>query len=166
MRAAQVNKLYSKLTPHEQADLSFEAAARLDEAEINDIVDSVEKHTYRCLHADYRQRATGLFMLALFYGAQYWKNRALMMMALNLSSDDDINSVQLAVRFLAKLASMDAALIDVCRRIKVDVDSVKTMADCRDEPAFNDYAEAELVGQYTEQFTKAVMLEKYVKVQI
>ena len=83
-----------------------------------------------------------------------------MMTALNLSSDDDNKElVELAVRFVAKLASMDAALGVVCRRIKVDVDSVKTMADCKDEPAFSDYVEAELVGQYTEQFTKAAMLE-------
>ena len=90
-----------------------------------------------------------------------------MMIAFNLSGDDDNKECGVfTVRFIAKLASMDAALVDVCRRIKVDVEAVKTLADCKDETAFNDYAEAELVGQYTEQFTKAVMLEKYVKVQI
>ena len=52
MKPAQVNKLYSKLIPYEQAALCFEAAARQDEAEINDIVDSIEKHSYRCLHTD------------------------------------------------------------------------------------------------------------------
>jgi len=53
---------------------------------------------------------------------------------------------------------MDAALVDVCRRIKVDVDLVKTLADCKDEPGFSDYVEAELVEQYTELFTKAAMI--------
>jgi hypothetical protein len=157
LKPAQVNKLYSKLIPYEQAVLCFEAAARQDEAEINDIVDSIEKHTYRCLHTDYRQRATGLYMLALFYGTQYWKTRTLMMMAFNIYRDDRACSI--AKQFIVRLASIDAALLDVCRRIKVDVEAVKTLADCKGETGFSDYVEAELVEQYTELFTKAVMLE-------
>ena len=83
-----------------------------------------------------------------------------MMMAFNIYSDDDnTNFVDITKRFFAKLASMDAALIDVCKCIKVDVEAVKTLADYKDEPAFSDYVEAELVGQYTEQFTKAAMIK-------
>ena len=155
MKPAQVNKLYAKLTPHEQAALSFEAAIRNDEAEINDILVNVEKHTYHLPNAEYRQRATGLFMLALYYGTQYWKNRALMMMALH-ASDDPTGYEGLAVQFASKLASMDAALIEVCGSLKVDIRPIKTMADCKDEPVFSEYVEAELVGQYTGLFMQAM----------
>jgi len=34
MKSSQVDKLYSKLTPHEQASLYFEAEVRRDDAEI------------------------------------------------------------------------------------------------------------------------------------
>ena len=51
---------------------------------------------------------------------------------------------------------MDAALTDVCQLFKVDVESVKKLADCEDQPAFSRYVDADLVEQYTELFTKAV----------
>ncbi len=160
MKPEQVNKLYSKLTPQEQAALCFEAAIRLDEAEIKVIVNCVEKHTYQIPHSDYRQRATGLYMLALYYGTQYWRNRAFMMTALNLSSDDEGKEYgDIAVRFASKLGSMDKALIDVCGRVKVDIKAIKTLADCKDELAFSEYVEAELVEQYTKLFMQAVTLK-------
>ena len=43
MKPAQVNKLYSKLIPHEQAALVMEAAARLDESEADAIMEQVER---------------------------------------------------------------------------------------------------------------------------
>ena len=158
MKPAQVNKLYAKLTPHEQAALSFEAAVRFDEAEINDILDNVEKHTYHLPNNEYRQRATGLFMLALYYGTQYWKNRALMMMALH-ASDDPTGYEGLAVQFASKLASMDAALIEVCGSLKVDIQAIKALAECKDKPVFSEYVEAELVEQYTETLNAIVTLK-------
>jgi hypothetical protein len=56
MKAAQEDKLYSKLTPVEQAALAFEALARNDEAELDVIVDSVERLYYQCTHWQYRWR--------------------------------------------------------------------------------------------------------------
>ena len=50
MKAEQVNKLYSKLTPHELAVLAFEALSRLDTNEIEIIAGSIPRETYRCVH--------------------------------------------------------------------------------------------------------------------
>ena len=128
-------------------------------AEAEVIVDNVERRFYQSVHPAYRRRVEGLLTLAGLYGVQYWKNRTLMLMAFNIYSDDRTCSI--AKRFITKLASMEAALIDVCGQLKIDVELIKTMADCKGETekGFNDYVEAELVEQYTELFTKAVMLE-------
>jgi hypothetical protein len=159
VKAAQVNKLCSKLTPHEQAALCMEASARQDRADFDAIADSVTRVTYQGSHLDFSQRLTGLYSLAMLYGTIYWKNHTLMLMAFNLSSEDDNKEyIEIAKRFITKLASMDAALIDVCGRIKVNVDSLKTLAYCKDEPSFSDYAEAELVEQYTALFMQAVSM--------
>ena len=125
MKPNQIDKLYSKLTPHEQAALCMEASARQDRADFDAIADCVPRVTYQGSHLDYSQRLIGLYSLAGLYGTIYWKNHTLMLMAFNLSSEDDNKEyIEIAKRFVAKLASMDAALIDVCGRIKVNVDGI------------------------------------------
>jgi hypothetical protein len=151
MRPSQINKLYSKLTPHEQVALSFEAAVRRDEAEFDAIIDSVPRVIYQCVHNDFQQRITGLFALAGDYGINYWKTRALMMTALHASDDKD-GYDEFVIRFAEKMASMNIALIDICQLIKVDAEAIKTMADCKGQPTFDKYAKTELIEQYTEMF--------------
>ena len=51
---------------------------------------------------------------------------------------------------------MDAALTDVCQLFKVDVESIKKLTECEDQPTFSQYVDAELVEQYTELFTSAL----------
>ena len=155
MRPSQVNKLYCKLTPHEQAALSFEAAVRRDEAEFDAIIDSVPRVVYQCVNTDFQQRITGLFALAGDYGINYWKTRALMMTALHASNDKD-GYDKFVIHFSQKMASMNVALIDVCQLFKVDVEAIKTMADCKGQPTFDKYAETELIEQYAALFTSAV----------
>jgi hypothetical protein len=156
MKPSQVNKLFTKLTPHEQAVLAFEALSRHDINEIEIIVDSVPREKYLCVHTDYQTRAAGLQNLVRIYGTEYWKNRALMMMALHASDNPD-GYEGLGVRFAAKLASMNSALIEVCQLFKVDIQAVKIQAQCKGEPTFNDYADSKLIEQYTELFTLSVM---------
>ena len=79
-----------------------------------------------------------------------------MMMALHASDNPDGHE-GLGVRFAAKLASMNSALIDVCQRFKVDIEAVKIQAQCKSEPNFNDYADSKLIEQFTELFTLSVM---------
>jgi hypothetical protein len=154
MKVQQVNKLYTKLTPHELAALAFEALSRLDTDEIEIIADSIPREKYLCVHTDYRTRSAGLQNLVRIYGIEYWKNRALMM-ALHASVNPD-GYEGLGVRFAAKLASMNSALIDVCQFFKVDIEAVKVQAQCKGEPTFNEYAESELIEKYTELFTLSV----------
>jgi hypothetical protein len=51
-----VDKLYTKLTPVEQAALAFGAIARNDDVELAVIVGSVERLNYQCTHWEFRQR--------------------------------------------------------------------------------------------------------------
>ena len=157
MKPAQINKLYTKLTPHEQAALSFEAAARRDEAEFDAIISSVPREIYRCVHNDFKERVMGLFALAGDYGINYWKARTALLMACNLSRKGESKDCsEMLLRLLAKIASMDAALTDVCQTFKVNVEAIKTLAECDNQPTFSQYIDAELIEQYTELFTSAV----------
>jgi len=91
------------------------------------------------------------------YGMNYWKTTATLLMASNLCRDNEnMNFSEMLPRFLAQIASMHAALANVCQLFKVDVESIKKLADCEGEPTFDKYADTELIDQYTELFTKAV----------
>jgi hypothetical protein len=43
----------------------------------------------------------------------------------------------------ARLANIDAALVEVCRQIKVDIESVRKTALCAEMPDFSEYAEVD-----------------------
>ena len=162
MKPEQVNKLYRKLTLHEQAALCLEASARRDRVDFDAIADSVPRVAYQCVHVDYSQRLTGLYNLAGHYGTMYWKNRALMMTALH--ADDNLDGYKgLGAEFAAMMASMNSALIEVCQLFKVDIKSIKILALCNNEPTFDDYAKAELIEQYTELFMRVVNLQYRVR---
>lgn len=156
MKVSQINKLYRGLTPDEQAVLAFEALSRLDTDDIENIVSSVPREQYRCLHNDYQTKSIGLQNLVRLYGISYWKNRTLLMTALH-ATDDVGGYAQLAIRFASNIASMNSALIKVCQLVKADSDAVKIQADCLGEPTFDEYATADLVAQHIELLTLAVM---------
>ena len=155
MKSAQVNKLYAKLTPHEQAALVFEAAARLDENDVDAILDSVERRTYLTVHADYHRRAYGLQRLVGQYGIDYWKNRALMMLSCK-QAEGSKQADNSTLIFFAKVIAIETALIETCKVLKVDVAAIKKMAGCPDgESKLNlPKVDAELVRQYTELYTQ------------
>jgi len=156
MKASHLNKLYSMLTPLEQASLAIGALARQDMAEFEVITDNVEMHTYRSLHADYRQRIDGYYTLGGFYGIQYWRIRARMLAAFHQAKDNGtVNHkyIEMGEQFMKQLASIDAALRVVCGLLKIDVEAVQTLADCEDVPDFADPDPA-LVEEYITTFTK------------
>jgi hypothetical protein len=161
MKATQVNKLYAKLTPHEQAALVFEAAVRLDESDVDAILESVERKPYMSLHWDYIRRCYGLQSLVSQYGIDYWKNRSLMLMACNLAEDGNAEAESNAMRFFAKIVAMELALFETCNLLKVDIVAIKKMAGCPDNDVKASElpkADEELVKQFAELFTKAAML--------
>lgn len=153
MKAAQVDKLYTKLTPVEQAALAFEAIARNDDAELAVIVGSVERLAYRCTHWAFRQRGWCLLDLAKYYGLIYWKTRTYMEVEHSLAKQNNDPEIQAtAFGLLERLLAMDVALANVCGKMNIDVMTVKKLALCEDEAAFSDNGNPELVKEYTELF--------------
>lgn len=133
MKAAQVNKLYAKLTPHEQAALAMEAAAKHDDGEIDAILDQVERKHYLTCHADYIRRIHALTAIIGQYGIEYWKIRTLMLIVCDHVDQGNQQADETALRYLAKCVALEAAIVEVCNRLKVDVKAIKTMAGCPDE---------------------------------
>ncbi len=153
MKVAQVDKLYTKLTPVEQAGLAFEAIARNDDAELAVIVESVQQLDYRCTHWEFRQRGWCLLDLAKYYGVIYWKTRAYMGVAhAKFQEGNNVNDQKATFVFLDRLLAMDVALTDVCTKINIDVMTVKKLALCEDEAALSDNGNPELVKEYSELF--------------
>jgi hypothetical protein len=160
MKPAQVNKLYAKLTPHEQAALVIEAAARLDESEADAIVEQVERKHYIAAHADYTQRIHALTALIGQYGIEYWKNRTLMLLACDSADKGNHDAEAPALQFLAKCVALEAAIVEVCNRLKVDEMAIKKMAGCpKDDvnPNTLQKADVKLVEYYTNVFAGLVL---------
>lgn len=156
MKPSQVNKLYSKLTPHEQAALVIEAAARLDESEADAIMEQVERKHYLTCHADYTRRIHALTALIGQYGIEYWKNRALMLLACEYAEQGSQQAEAPALQFLAKTLALESAIVEVCKRLKVDVMAIKKMAGCPDDdvkPEELQKADVELMKQYEVMFS-------------
>jgi chromosome condensin MukBEF ATPase and DNA-binding subunit MukB len=159
MKPSQVNKLYSKLTPHEQAALVIEAAARLDENEADAIMAQVERKHYISTHADYTRRIHALTSLIGQYGIKYWQIRTLMLLACEYADQDNQQAEATALQFLAKAVALEAAMVEVCKRLKVDIKAIKKMAGCPDEdvkPEELEKANKKLVEQYTDMFAGLV----------
>lgn len=160
MKPSQVNKLYAKLTPHEQAALVIEAAARLDENEADAIMEQVERKHYLTCHADYTRRIHALTALVGQYGIEYWKVRTLMLLACDYAEQGNQEAEAPALRFLAKCVALESAMVEVCNRLKVDIKAIKTMAGCPDDdvkPEELQKADTELVKQYADMFAGLVV---------
>lgn len=156
MKPVQVNKLYAKLTPHEQAALVIEAAARLDESEADAIMEQVERKHYITTHADYTRRIHALTTLVGQYGIEYWKIRTLMLIACEYADQGNQEAEAPALRFLAKCVALEAAIVEVCKLANVDIKAIKTMAGCPDDDVKSEELEKashDLVKQYVEMFS-------------
>jgi hypothetical protein len=157
MKRESVEKLYGKLTPHEQTALSFGAAARLDEAELDAILGSVERVSYTCPHKDYQARMNCLMALSQFYGIRYWKTRAMMSMVFaHAETHADKKYQDGGFELIDRLAAMDTALVKVCATLKVDAGAVRKMAECEDEPCVGIVGNPESVKAYTEMLMRVV----------
>ena len=127
------------ITPHEKAALAFEASVRRDNAEMTAIIDSVPRQAYEMRNYDFVERHQGIVSLSLLYGVIWWKTYT---HVIRLGNNG------------ARLANIDAALVEVCRRIKVDIESVRKNALCANVSDFSEYAEvgAEEIAEITEIF--------------
>ena len=160
MKQQQINKLYNKLTPHEQASLTFEAAMRKDENEVDLILNSVERRTYITLHKEYHARSSGLVQLSGIYGIFYWKTLcqlgALFGLYANSKDDKFSRAIQL---YEDEIYSMNVALEVVCKELKIASDVIKIYAECEaTQPKFDGQPNDKLIEQYTELFSKSARL--------
>ena len=158
MKAQQVNKLYSKLTPHEQAALAFESVVRKDTNEADLILDSVKMKTYLMPDLDYQQRMQGLSNLSSVYGMIFWK--ALFVLSTltrtYLSRDDLPEAIK---QYIKRLNSIDAALTEICEQLNIDVVTIKEIAECNDfDLDLGDEIDEKFVEQYSELFAKIAYL--------
>jgi len=78
-------------------------------------------------------------------------------LAINIYAEDGLEGAETsAMLFLAKVVALEAALIEVCNQLKVDVVAIKTMAGCPVDDALPSEllpVDAVLTNQYIELFT-------------
>ena len=105
-------------------------------------------------HSDYCDRVQGLWHLAGFYGIHYWRFREQFSshyrQALAIGCDKN------CILIINRLGSMDVALIEVCKQVNVDVLAVKMVACCENQPTCCEYAQADLVDEYTGMFLRII----------
>jgi hypothetical protein len=151
--ATQVEKLYQKLTPEELAGLAFEANVRGNKAEFETICTSVGNRKYLCLDQRFSRLTTAYINLGVFYGMTYWKNRTYLAYAETLyTTQGDEKSQVLLFHLLDSAVAMDIALQKVCASHGIDIMTVKKLALCDTEYAFDQSGETKLLDEYLELF--------------
>jgi len=159
VKPQQINKLYSNLTPHEQANLAFAAAIRHDETEVDLILNAVEKRTYITAHADYHSRLHGLVQLSGIFGTAYWKTFFKLSTA-NLSKTGEAFD-KVAKKHINEFIALNTALNNVCKSLQIDSEAVRKFAECSginpdfEGLPFEGVADEEFLKQYTTLFTVA-----------
>lgn len=157
MKRQQLDKIYSKLTPHEQANLAFEAAMRHDEKDVDLILNSVEQKTYVTGHADYHTRNHGLIQLSGIFGIAYWKT--FFKLSNVTISKTGVAFDKVAQRHINEFISLNTALNNVCKALKVDPEAIRQYAECRGiNPDFKGTADDRFIEKYTDLFTMAARL--------
>ncbi|MEI6067951.1 MAG: hypothetical protein WCP96_11450 [Methylococcaceae bacterium] len=146
MRLSDADKLYKKLPPEQAATLAFEASVAQDFDEMGAITDNQPQFNFVGASNAYRSRAWGLYTLSLFYGAIYWKSRAVLMHCLSKYDEPG------ALRIAATLGSMELALVKACEQLGVSLESVKQLGDVSKEDYFGEYADEALTNQYIDLF--------------
>ena len=160
MKQQQVNKLYSKLTPHEQASLAFEAAMRKDGDDVDLILDSVERCTYITTHKEYLVRSHALVHLSGIYGIFFWKTLCQLGVLTGLYIDSkDVKYISVTQRYMNEIYSMNLALEVVCKELKIASNVIKAFAECEGtQPILGGQPIDTFIEQYTELFSKAAKL--------
>ena len=155
MKPQQINKLYSNLTPHEQANLAFSAAMRQDETEVDLILSAVKRRTYITPHVDYHTRTHGLVQLSGIFGVAYWKTFFKLSTA-NLSKTGEAVDKD-AQRHINEFIALNMALNNVCQAFQIDSEAIRKLAECSGiNPKFEGVPDEAFLEQYTKLFTIAV----------
>lgn len=144
MKLAQTEKLYSKLSPIEQGNLSFEAIVRRDYTELDAISSAVNRFNYTMADITFCHRTRALTNLAFTFGLSYWKNST------RLLQSGKLGNQKASLFYFDEIAAMDAALIAVCKQLNVEVNAVRTLASIENEPNAAEFANPEIVSRWIE----------------
>ena len=160
MKRQQINKLYSKLTPHEQAVLVFEAVTRKESNEADLILDAVPIKTYSMPDLDYQQRLQGLSNLSGVYGKVFWKALFLLSSLKWIYPDSDAFPEAIK-QHIKRFNSIDVALTSICEQLNISVSTIKQLAECSAfHPDFGDEIDDQYVEQYRELFANIAYLDQ------
>lgn len=144
MKLDQLKKTYSQLTQRELALLAFDATVRNDDKELSAINGCMPKqHCTVNIGADFNLHFRSLFNLSYIYGLVYWKSVAC---AILKGVNDEI--------YLDDISAMNAALVTVCDKMNINIESVRTMALCKNMP-LEDEGESvnqEMIKLYVDMF--------------
>lgn len=157
MKRQQVNKLYSKLAPQEQANLAFEAAIRNDERDLSLIMNAIEQKTYVTGHADYHIRNHGLIQLSGMFGIAYWKT----FFKLSTARLDKTGQAfdKIAQQHIDEFIAINTALNNVCEVLKINPEVIRKYAECHAiNPDFKGTEDNKFIEKYTDLFTTAAQL--------
>ena len=158
MKPHQINKLYSKLTPHEQATLVFEAITRKNENEADLILDSVKVKTYSMPNLDYQQRMQGLSNLSGVYGKVFWKTLFLLS-SYKWTQFESGALPETIKQHIKRFNSIEAAITTICKQLNIKVSTIKELAECNTlNPDFGNEIDNQYVQQYNELFSSIAYL--------
>jgi hypothetical protein len=142
MKLDQLKKTYSQLSQRELALLAFDATVRRDDKELSAITCCMPKqHCLVNIGVEFNQHVSGLFNLSYIYGLIYWKTLAsgLLWVANN-------------EKYFAELVALDAALVTVFKQKNINIESVRSMALCKNVPIEGEEVNQELLEEYTDMF--------------
>lgn len=148
MKLSDTEKLYKKLSPEQSGVMAFEAITRQDTAELQAITDAQPKLYFVGASLAFRGKIQGLTNLGLTYGVSYWKNYAVLLSRLNSYEygEAEINKTA------ANLGSMEQALIETCRQLRVSLKAVKKLGSIPEDGSYGEFAEEALTAEYIQIF--------------
>ena len=142
MRLNDLKKTYSQLSQLELAALAFDATVNRDDKELTAIIECVPK--VPCLinvGIKYQEYYRKLFNLSLIYGVLYWQTVS------HIYSSGANNEA-----FLCQLGAIDQALVTVCDKFNLNIDTIRSLAQCRNNKIQHEKVNQDMLIEYTDAF--------------
>jgi len=159
MKRPELQRVYSKLTPQEQAALVFEASTRQDKSEADVILNCVSIKNYSMPDLDYQQRMQGLSNLSGVYGMVFWKALFLLSSFKWTQFDNDFLPETIK-QHIKRFNSIEVAIEAICKQMNIKVSTLKEIAECDTlNPDFGDEIDSQYVRQYNQLFASIAYLD-------
>jgi hypothetical protein len=137
MKSNGITKLYAELTNKERAAISFRYMAEGNEIEVDRIVASVPRFTYRCPDYEYRAWLYAFFSVWSIGAMEHWQCRSRAVAAMCGAQIQLLQKQKGSVsKFIAaqqlwesRLLALDAALEAVCEEHGIDVDAMRGLTE-------------------------------------